>query len=112
MKLTKVKVADDANSVERNVNLLKNAKEGDFAKGTYCKLIADTFQHRRQFIEQKATSTKQIIMEYPFMTQPEHVSKLNPILQCLWHHLKQEKLFRFFTMGQVILTALCSPLLL
>ena len=68
------KKADDPTSIERNLKLQKTAKEDDFSKATYKKLIDDTFNSRRKFIERDAKSTKQIVGEYPFLTQPKHVS--------------------------------------
>ena len=67
------KKADDPTSIERNLKLLKTAKD-DFSKATYKKLIDDTFNSRRKFIERDAKSTKQIVGDYPFLTQRKHVS--------------------------------------
>ena len=61
---------------------MKTRQQDDFSKATYKKLIDDTFNSRRKFIERDAKSTKQIVGEYPFLAQPKHVSiKYNIVRQ-------------------------------
>ena len=79
----KTKKGGDNTSLERNLALLKKSKEEDFSKETYKKLLNDTFNHRREFIEHKATSTKEILKEYPFLCNPQHVSKSVFLLRCV-----------------------------
>jgi hypothetical protein len=44
---------------------------------TFQKLVKDTYTARRDYIQHEAKSTLEIIKEYTFLSEPEHVSKLN-----------------------------------
>ena len=75
---TKVpKIGDDSTTTKRNLNLLKKAKENEFSRHTFHKLIKDTYTARREYIQHEAKATLEIIKEYTFLSEPEHVSTLN-----------------------------------
>ena len=59
---TKVpKTGDDSITTKRNLDLLKKAKENEFSRDTFQKLVKDTYTARRDYIQHEAKSTLEVI---------------------------------------------------
>ena len=64
----------DTTSTQRNLDLLRKAKQSDFSRETFKKLEDETYQSRREFIQHEAQSTEHILEHHSFLSEPDHVS--------------------------------------
>ncbi|XP_028419230.1 uncharacterized protein LOC114544961 [Dendronephthya gigantea] len=74
-KKIKLTAEDDEQAQKRNMELLKKAKPGAMAPKTFAKLFVDTFNERRKFIENQATSSTEVLEECPYLGHPNVVRK-------------------------------------
>jgi hypothetical protein len=65
---------DDALTQKRNLELLRDYREGDVSGRTYDTLMDDTFKQRRKFVQSEAKSSSEILELCPYLGRSENVS--------------------------------------
>lgn len=65
---------DDVFTQKRNLELLRDCKEGDLSGRTYDTLIEETFKQRRKFVQSEAKSSSEILELCPYLGRSENVS--------------------------------------
>ena len=73
VKKAKVVPVDDQEAQSRNLKLLKDYKVGVISGKTYATLVNETFQARRDFIKNIASSCSEILDLCPYLGKADHV---------------------------------------
>lgn len=73
-KRSKVEANDDTVTQKRNLDLLRDYKEGSISGKTFTTLINETFNERRKFIQTLAKSSCEVLDMCPYLGKSEHVS--------------------------------------
>ena len=73
-KKAKFSHGDDAEAQKRNLELLRDAKEGALSNKTYKSLIEDTFHERRKLIQITAQSSADVLTMCPYLAKSKIVS--------------------------------------
>ena len=65
---------DNPVTQKRNLQLLRDYKQGSISGKTLSTLIEDSYEERRKFIVQSATSCTEILEMCPYLSSIQHVS--------------------------------------